>query len=467
MGLFFSKKYANIYSEPKIRKWQTRFNQLKLSEKEVGQLYEVYERVVPPDALRQAVLLKPLVVLCKLDGKPLATRMLAAFAKGQPFVGFVFALWHVCTTDERDLADYVFGLYNVQSDGSISAESAQTMLLELYGEAFKEGGRRRGELMLQLYGHSSDPKPLTRKEFKSFCRRQSATLFMAFNVQKKIAEAVVGKPFWEAQSRKRERIPDGEMVLVAKVRADILSGRLLDDEDNDEDATGGDGDDDDDDGEDSGAARARASAAAAVAAAAAAKTSAVKAKSQKVIPLAEAPSGTIKVSSSGGGAGGGGVGAVGTAKIKPKSRASFDAPLKNGANGNDDPQGFRRRSPSLESAPMPDKVTYLTEVRGVTSEAALKQAKKAMAEAKDDKKGGRKKLVESNKLDKHALKAVLKATMHIDEDDDDEAKKPAEAAGDGAAATAVSLKSGTKGGAAAAADEKDKGGLLSMFSRVE
>ena len=485
MGLSFSnRKYANIYgAEPKVRKWQTRFNQLKLSEKEVGQLYEVYEHLVPPDALRQAVTLKALITLCKLDGKPLATRMLAAFVKGQPFVGFVFALWHVCTTDERDLADYVFGLYHVhKNDGTISADNAQTMMLELYGDAFKEGNRRRGEIMLQLYGHTSEAKPLTRKEFKSFCRRQSATLFMAFNVQKKIAEAVVGKPFWEVQSRKRARIPDNEMVQVAKLRGDILSGRLLGD---DEDATGDggdddehDNDDDDDDGsrggggggDDSAAAKSRAAAAAALAAAAASKLAVVKVKSQKIIPVAETAGVLTKAAAAATSSSGGG--AAGSTKTKPKSRASFDVsgPRKSGANGNDDPtaspQGFRKRSPSLESAPTQEKVTYLTEVRGVTSESVMKMAKKALAETKDEKKGPRKKLVESNKLDKHALKAVLKATMHVDEDEDDDGKKPVEAAGD----VAALLQSGAKGGGAtAAADDqaKDKGGLLAMFSRVE
>ena len=120
----------------------------------------------------------------------------------------------------------------------------------------------------------------------------------------------------------------------------------------------------------------------------------------------------------------------------------------------------------MESAPTQEKVTYLTEVRGVTSESVMKMAKKALAETKDEKKGTRKKLVESNKLDKHALKAVLKATMHVDEDEDDDGKKPVEAAGD----VAALLQSGAKGGGAtAAADDqaKDKGGLLAMFSRVE
>ena len=119
-------------------------------------------------------------------------------------------------------------------------------------------------------------------------------------------------------------------------------------------------------------------------------------------------------------------------------------------------QGFyRNRAQSLESSPVVDlQPTYLTEVRGVKSESAMKSMlKKAEEKDGEGKRKKKTKLVESDRMDKNALKAALKAQMPMDDDDD----KAADVT-NGVAAIGLAL---------ASASEKDKGGLLGLFGRVE
>ena len=230
-GASSSKKYSNVYvTETKVQVWRTRFDSLRLTEKEIGQLYEVFVGVIDASQ-RKHIKARDIITYCNMDKYAFAVRMLSSFAKkGQPFAGFVFELWDICTTDEKDLADFVFSLYDFTGDG-ITAEEAQTMLSELYGETAFKNEKRRSELMTHLYGSATEARPVSRTQFKMFTRKQAPSLFMAFSVQKKISESIVGKPFWDAQCRKRNKMSPGELTTINQLRQEILTGRLtMDDE---------------------------------------------------------------------------------------------------------------------------------------------------------------------------------------------------------------------------------------------
>ena len=230
-GASSSKKYNNVYvTETKVLAWQSRFDLLRLSEKEIGQLYEVFVNVTEASQ-RNYIKARDIITYCNMDKYAFAVRMLSSFAKkGQSFAGFVFEIWDICTTDEKDLADFVFSLYDFTGEG-ITADEAQTMLSELYGETAFKNEKRRTELMTHLYGSATEARPVSRTQFKMFTRKQAPSLFMAFSVQKKISESIVGKPFWDAQCRKRNKMSPKDLTTIGQVRQEILTGRLtMDDE---------------------------------------------------------------------------------------------------------------------------------------------------------------------------------------------------------------------------------------------
>jgi hypothetical protein len=289
-------------------------------------------------------------------------------------------------------------------------------------------------------------------------------LFLAFSVQRKIAEGLVGKQFWESQSRKRSKMTDGELGVISKLREEIVSGRLTVDDDGFEE------DEEDDVPEERSNPRTVGKE----------KDPAKGAKALKVVPVNDKPGPTKLVVTAGGGVGAGvGVGGVGVRRAGPgsglgaavtgtRTRASFDGPtttsstsVTDGSSPNNEEdkakgQGFyRNRAQSLESSPADGKLTYLTEVRGVKSDSSMKALLKKVDEKDTDGKRKKKpKLVESERMDKGSLKAALKAQMPIEEDDDKTADVTTGAAVLGLALTSQS-------------ERQDKGGLMALFGRVE
>ena len=219
-------KHVKCYTTlPHVSVWKSRFDLMELTERDVGLLYTAFEDVASLSSAGR-VNAKQLMAYCKIDKTVFAARMLSSFKKGQPFAGFVFELWDMCTTDQDELADFVFSLYDVSGDG-INAQEALTLLTELYGEAaFKPGSARRTEILMQLFENEYEPKPITRAQFKSFTRKQATTLFLAFNVQRKICESIVGRTFWDGQVKNRARMSPADLTTISLVRQDVLTGRL-------------------------------------------------------------------------------------------------------------------------------------------------------------------------------------------------------------------------------------------------
>jgi len=231
-------KHLKVYeTQPAVAVWRSRFDLMGLKEKEVGLLRTAFEDVASLSSAG-CVNAKQLMAYCKIDKHVVAAKMLASFKKGQSFAGFVFELWDVCTTDQDGLADFVFALYDVHGDG-INAQDAMTLLTDLFGEtAFKA---RRTEILTQLFDNEYEPKPITRAQFKSFTRKQATTLFLVFNVQRKICESIVGRPFWEGQAKNRARMSPEDLKTISQVRQDVLTGRLQYDTDGLETGTKGAG----------------------------------------------------------------------------------------------------------------------------------------------------------------------------------------------------------------------------------
>ena len=92
---------TGIYSDHTMRKWKLKFDMLRLSEKEVTQLYQVFNDCDISN--KKLVNSRHIISYCKMEKVPFSDRMLASFKKGQPFPGFVFEIWDIVTTDESHL----------------------------------------------------------------------------------------------------------------------------------------------------------------------------------------------------------------------------------------------------------------------------------------------------------------------------------------------------------------------------
>ena len=120
-------------------------------------------------------------------------------------------IWNICTTNERDLSDLVYHLYDPNNVGYIEPDEARLMLSELLGDTGggtgKDGGKKRSnDLVQQLVGSSSssssfdiDFKAITKIDFQKFTKKQTTSLFLAFGIQKKIIENLGGFSFWDIQ----------------------------------------------------------------------------------------------------------------------------------------------------------------------------------------------------------------------------------------------------------------------------
>jgi len=420
--------------------WRSRFDLIGLTEKEVGLLYTAFEDVASLSSAG-CVNTKQLMAYCKIDKHVVAAKMLASFKKGQTFAGFVFELWDVCTTDQDELADFVFALYDVHGDG-INAQDAMTLLTDLFGEtAFKA---RRTEILTQLFDNEYEPKPITRAQFKSFTRKQATTLFLVFNVQRKICESVVGRPFWEGQAKNRARMSPEDLKTISQVRQDVLTGRLQYDTDGLETGT-------------KGAGKKTASAAAAGGGRAGNGNAGGKAPPRGQSQRGLEPSPFLLADSRGKSLTNGalrGPSYRGTAPphatvpgspnrlpavATSPSSGSVTPPEPADAPDAHGPVGFHLFRGQSEK---PDRPTALKDLKDAHRMSQSAKAPSGGGGVDADPKKKKKKLVESNKLDRQSLKAVLKAaSSQLDEEDDD-------AVAAGAAAISLPLSSPGQGGSA-------------------
>lgn len=102
-GIFGSNgSYSKIYHlSPDVRSWKTRFEILRLTESEVGQLYQVFINV--DIAEKNKIDTSNLTAYLKVEKNMFAKRMLSSFKKGVRFEGFLFEVWNLCTIDETEL----------------------------------------------------------------------------------------------------------------------------------------------------------------------------------------------------------------------------------------------------------------------------------------------------------------------------------------------------------------------------
>jgi Ca2+-binding EF-hand superfamily protein len=102
-GVFGSNgSYSKIYHlSPDVRSWKTRFEILRLTESEVGQLYQVFINV--DIAEKNKIDTSNLTAYLKVEKNMFAKRMLSSFKKGVRFEGFLFEVWNLCTIDETEL----------------------------------------------------------------------------------------------------------------------------------------------------------------------------------------------------------------------------------------------------------------------------------------------------------------------------------------------------------------------------
>ena len=111
MGATASTLFNNLIPHPVgiyslvagVRRWRSRFQTLKLTEKDVAHLYDVYKHA--DLTVKNSVKTAHLMSYLKVEDIHFAKRMLSAFNSGAKFEGFVFEIWNLCTIDETDLGE--------------------------------------------------------------------------------------------------------------------------------------------------------------------------------------------------------------------------------------------------------------------------------------------------------------------------------------------------------------------------
>ena len=87
------------------------------------------------------------------------------------------------------------------------------------------------DILKQLYGDGNEGKLVERKTFRDFAKKQKTVLFLAFSMQKKLADCIIGNSFWKTQCKKRDKMLTKDLEDIKLIRSNILNGTLNIDKD--------------------------------------------------------------------------------------------------------------------------------------------------------------------------------------------------------------------------------------------
>lgn len=219
MGGCLGSQYRDIYSKnEKINLWKKDFEQLNLTEQDVGRLYRVF-RFVDSDG-SGSVDIGELLVNLNIDTSPFTQRIFSIFdddASGHiDFKEFVMSLWNYCTLGKSTLVIFAFDLYDNDSSGSIGPEEVIKMLKDIYSDSYSTNGNAKA-VAKDLASLEAADGVIDVEDFKQFSKTHPALLFPAFDLQINMRSGVLGSEFWEFQSSKRMELSKGRYISVEEL----------------------------------------------------------------------------------------------------------------------------------------------------------------------------------------------------------------------------------------------------------
>mmetsp|Transcript_18568 Transcript_18568/g.25651 ORF Transcript_18568/g.25651 Transcript_18568/m.25651 type:complete len:415 (-) Transcript_18568:523-1767(-) len=216
MGCCCCRRESLYVRYSKLSKWKAQFEALKLREREVEKIFNIFKKVDVDGS--GSIELVELLVHIDLDRTTFTERIFSIFdedGSGEiDFREFVLSLWNYCTLSKSTLDLFAFDLYDVDSSGYLSVAEIDGMLKDVYGKNAMSNQYARG-VSSDLKAIEADGD-LDVDAFKQFARNHPALLFPAFLMQSTLQRRILGQRFWHNHANRRIEISKGKFIPIAK-----------------------------------------------------------------------------------------------------------------------------------------------------------------------------------------------------------------------------------------------------------
>ncbi|CAE7838597.1 unnamed protein product [Symbiodinium microadriaticum] len=203
-------RFASVYSKyPIVRSNHVDYETLLLSESDVGQLYNIYLKLSPPE--RVEVTASDICDHLHIDDTPFARKVLG-LGEGMDvsFATFVIGVWNFCTIDKNCFELFVHDLYDTSRKGVLSIADIDVMIKEVYGNDYHSNIQaKRACLKLQ----EVQLVEMDVYSFRQFSKAHNAVFYPIFSMQSRVRCCVLGDAFWCSKAlcrihmSKREYVP--------------------------------------------------------------------------------------------------------------------------------------------------------------------------------------------------------------------------------------------------------------------
>ena len=193
----YALDYSKVYSEREIiAKDREFFTSLQLTEKDVGTLFKIFNRVdkVNSGSIEIIELFKYL----DIDTTPFTKRSFSVFDSERSgyidFKDFVISLWNYCTLGKATLSIFAFDIYDRDRSGHIESSEIVRMLKDIYWYDYESNANA---MAIQKKIAARGDSLFNVEEFKIFAFQHQALMFPALVSQQKLQKRVISVSFWE------------------------------------------------------------------------------------------------------------------------------------------------------------------------------------------------------------------------------------------------------------------------------
>ena len=205
----------HVYRRPEVGAKREIYEAFAFNELDIGRLHKVYRKIDNDGS--NSIELAELLAFLDLDRTRFTKRIFTMFDEDNSglldFHEFVLSLWNYCTLTKSSLVLFAFDLYDKDNSGTITNNEVMDMLKDLYG---KDGYKRNPQAKLiatELEALERLDGDVDIEEFREFSRTHPALLFLAFQMQEKIQNYVMGPTFWKHYSERRIEISNGRLYV--------------------------------------------------------------------------------------------------------------------------------------------------------------------------------------------------------------------------------------------------------------
>jgi Ca2+-binding EF-hand superfamily protein len=115
------------------------------------------------------------------------------------FCEFFIGLYNYCTMSHDHLVKFAFDLFDIDGGGEIGKAELMELVRMVYGKKEVEG-----TVMKLLKADKDKNGQVSILEFREMERTSRSLLFPAFDLQRKMAEKIMGKAYWDKATKRRK-----------------------------------------------------------------------------------------------------------------------------------------------------------------------------------------------------------------------------------------------------------------------